>query len=136
LFQCLLTPTIYFVCIVSWHLLQFAWPTFQKRSWFVMTITSTNRKGKNAWEIPSLKTYLANIMIRVFQCLLTPTIYFVCIVSWHLLGHAIKSVICFDLQFSRCTRPMTSFCIFIAYINTEGILYSFDDWSWLLSLGK
>jgi hypothetical protein len=31
--------------------------------------------------------------------------------------HAIKSVICFDLQFSRCMRPMTSFCIFIAYIN-------------------
>jgi hypothetical protein len=23
-----------------------------------MTITSTNQKGKNAWEIPSLKTYL------------------------------------------------------------------------------
>jgi hypothetical protein len=34
-------------------------------------------------------------------------------VSWHLLGHAIKSVICFDLQFSHSTRPMTSFCIFI-----------------------
>ena len=41
------------------------------------------------------------------------------IISWHLLGHAIKSVTCFDLQFSRSTRPMTSFCIFIAYINTE-----------------
>ena len=26
------------------------------------------------------------------------------IVSWHLLGHAIKSVTCFDLQFSRSTR--------------------------------
>ena len=44
--------------------IQFAWPTFQKRSWSVMTITSTNRKGKNAWEIPSLKTYLTSIMIR------------------------------------------------------------------------
>ena len=41
------------------------------------------------------------------------------------LGHAIKSVTCFDLQFSRSTRPMTSFCIFIAYINTEGILLNF-----------
>ena len=36
------------------------------------------------------------------------------IVSWHLLGHAIKSITCFDLQFSRSTRPMTSFCIVIA----------------------
>ena len=43
------------------------------------------------------------------------------ILPWHLLGHAIMSVICFDLQFSR---PMTSFCIFIAYINTEGILFN------------
>ena len=41
-------------------------------------------------------------------------------VSWHLLGHAIKSVICFDLPFSRISRPMTSFCIFITYINTGG----------------
>jgi hypothetical protein len=46
------------------------------------------------------------------------------IVSWHLLGHAIKSVTCFDLQFSHSTRPMTSFCIFIAYINTEGIVFN------------
>jgi hypothetical protein len=29
-----------------------------------MMITSTNRKGKNAWEIPLLKTYLTSIMIR------------------------------------------------------------------------
>ena len=43
------------------------------------------------------------------------------IVSWHLLGHAIKPVPCFDLQFWRITRPMTSFCIFIKHINTEGI---------------
>jgi hypothetical protein len=40
------------------------------------------------------------------------------IVSWHLLDHATKSVSCFNLQFWRSTRPMTSFCIFIAYINT------------------
>jgi hypothetical protein len=46
----------------------------------------------------------------------------ICILPWHLLGHAIMSVICFDLQFSCSTRPMTSFCIFIADINTEGIL--------------
>jgi hypothetical protein len=26
-----------------------------------MTITSTNRKGENAWEIPSLKTYLTSL---------------------------------------------------------------------------
>jgi hypothetical protein len=31
---------------------------------------------------------------------------------------AIKSVTCFDLQFWCSTRPMTSFCIFIVYINT------------------
>ena len=31
--------------------------------------------------------------------------------TWHLLGHAIKSVTCFDLQFWCSTRPMTSFCI-------------------------
>ena len=37
-----------------------------------------------------------------------------CILPWHLLGHVIMSAICFDLQFSRSTRPMTSFCIFIA----------------------
>jgi hypothetical protein len=48
---------------------------------------------------------------------------FISIESWHLLGHAIKSVICFHLQFSCSTRPMMSFCIFIAYIHTEGILY-------------
>jgi hypothetical protein len=36
----------------------------------------------------------------------------------HLLGHAIKSVTCFDLQFWHSTRPMTSFCIFIGYMNT------------------
>jgi hypothetical protein len=63
--------------------IQFARPTFQKRSWSVMTITSTNQKGKNAWEIPSHKTYLT-----------------------------------------------TSFCIFIAYINTEGILLNFKITRW------
>jgi hypothetical protein len=40
------------------------------------------------------------------------------------LGHAIKSVTCFDLQFWRSTRPMRLFRIFIAYINTEGILFN------------
>jgi hypothetical protein len=34
--------------------IQFAWSTFQKRSWSVMTITSTNRKGKNGWEIQQI----------------------------------------------------------------------------------
>ena len=52
------------------------------------------------------------------------------IVTWHLLGHAIKSVIRFDLQFWRSTRPMTSFCIFIAYINTEGILFNVKITRW------
>jgi hypothetical protein len=34
-----------------------AWPTFQKRSWTVMTIImSTTRKDKNAWGIPSMET--------------------------------------------------------------------------------
>ena len=42
--------------------IQFAWPTFQKRSWTVMTIMSTNnRKDKNAWGIPSIETYLTSI---------------------------------------------------------------------------
>jgi hypothetical protein len=41
------------------------------------------------------------------------------ILPWHLLGHAIMSVICFDLQFSCSTRPMTSFCIFIAFIFSK-----------------
>ena len=35
-----------------------------------------------------------------------------------------NTVACFDLQFWRSTRPMTSFFIFIAYINTEGILFN------------
>jgi hypothetical protein len=52
------------------------------------------------------------------------------ILPWHLLGHAIMSVVCFDLQFSRSTRPMTSFCIFIAYINTEGILFNVKITRW------
>jgi len=41
-----------------------AWPTFQKRSWTVMTIMSTNRKNTNVWGIPSMETYLTSIMIR------------------------------------------------------------------------
>jgi hypothetical protein len=54
------------------------------------------------------------------------------ILTWHLLGHAIKSVTCFDLQFSCSTRSMTSFCIFIAYINTEGIIFNvkITRWDW------
>jgi hypothetical protein len=42
---------------VLYFKIQFAWPTFQKRSWTVMMIMSTNRK-KNAWGIPSMETYL------------------------------------------------------------------------------
>ena len=55
---------------------------------------------------------------------------FVNILPWHLLGHAIKSVTCFDLQFSCSTRPMTSFCIFLAYINTEGIIFNVKITRW------
>ena len=55
---------------------------------------------------------------------------FSCIVTWHLLGHAIKSVTCFDLQVWRSTRPMTSFCILIAYINTEGIIFNVKITRW------
>ena len=58
------------------------------------------------------------------------SVWFNSIVSWHLLRHAIKSVTCFDLQFWRNTRPMTSFCIFIAYINTEGILFNVKITRW------
>ena len=57
-------------------------------------------------------------------------INFIYILPWHLLGHAIMPVICFDLQFSHSTRPMTSFCIFIAYINTEGILFNVKITRW------
>jgi len=42
----------------------------------------------------------------LFFFLLLRFFYITCIVSWHLLGHAITSVTCFDLQFSRSTRPM------------------------------
>jgi hypothetical protein len=42
--------------------IQFAWPTFQKRSWTVMTIMSANRKNTNVWGIPSMETYLTSIM--------------------------------------------------------------------------
>jgi hypothetical protein len=44
--------------------IQFAWPTFQKRSWTVMSIMSTNRKNTNAWGIPSMEAYLTSIMSR------------------------------------------------------------------------
>jgi hypothetical protein len=50
-------------------------------------------------------------------------------ISWHLLDHAKKSVICFDLQFSNSMRPMTLFCIFIAHY-TEGILLNFKITRW------
>jgi len=55
---------------------------------------------------------------------------YIYILPWHLLGHAKMLVICFDLQFSRSTRPKTSFCIFIAYINTEGILFNVKITRW------
>ena len=57
--------------------IQFAWPTFQKRSWTVMTIMSTNRKNINALEIPSMETYLTSIMIRKKKTLLK-RIFFTC----------------------------------------------------------
>jgi hypothetical protein len=50
--------------------------------------------------------------------------------TWHLLCHAIRLVTCFDLQFWHSTRPMMSFCIFIAYINTEGILFNVKITRW------
>ena len=40
--------------------IQFAWPAFQKRSWTVMTIMSTNRKDKKYLEISSMETYLTS----------------------------------------------------------------------------
>ena len=58
------------------------------------------------------------------------TFIYLHILPWHLLGHAIMSVICFDLQFSHSTRPMTSFCIFIAYIKTEGIFFNVKITRW------
>ena len=42
--------------------------------------------------------------------------------------HAIRSVICFDLQFSRSTRQMTSFCIFIAYIKHRGNSFKLQNY--------
>ena len=50
------------------------------------------------------------------------------IVSWHLLGHAIKSVTYFDLPFSRSTRPMTSFGIFITYIRRRSMFLKLEDY--------
>jgi hypothetical protein len=49
------------------------------------------------------------------------------IVSWHLLGHAIKSVICLDLQISRSTSPLTSFCIFIALHTHRGNSFKLQE---------
>ena len=57
--------------------IQFAWPTFQKRSSTVMTIMSTHRKDKNVWGIPSMETYLTSIMIREKKTLVK-RIFFTC----------------------------------------------------------
>ena len=65
-----------------------------------------------------------------YNILIMFTWVFSSILPWHLLGHAIKSFTCFDLQCSRSTRSMTSFCIFIAYINTEGILFNVKITRW------
>jgi hypothetical protein len=46
-----------FIIFSKYFKIQFAWPTFQKRSWSVMTIMSTNRKNTNVWGIPSMETY-------------------------------------------------------------------------------
>ena len=70
------------------------------------------------------------VLDQVIQFLPHFCIIYIYILPWHLLGHAIMSVISFDLQFSCRTRPMTSFCIFIAYINTEGILFNFKITRW------
>ena len=74
-----------------------------------------------------------NYFFKIFGIIVSQRLNIICIkfkiMTWHYLrqyrlGHAIKSFTCFDLQFWSSTRPMTSFCIFIAYINTEGILFN------------
>ena len=42
--------------------------------------------------------------------------------------NVVAKTTCFDLQLSRSTRLMPSFCIFIAYINTEGILFNVKNY--------
>jgi hypothetical protein len=56
--------------IVSWHLLGHAIKSVTCFAYIVKKVmicdddTSRNRKDKNAWEIPSMETYLTSIMIR------------------------------------------------------------------------
>jgi hypothetical protein len=89
------------------------------------TITLTHIALKECWVLKSPLSDSADLTWITKQ----HSLYFN-ILPWHLLGHAIMSVICFDLQFSRSTRTMTSFCIFIAYINTEGILFNVKITRW------
>ena len=79
------------------------------------------------FQLSMLVKYTADLIIISLRINLFSPWY---ILPWHLLGHAIMPVICFDSQFSHSTRPMTSFCIFIAYINTEGILFNVKITRW------
>jgi hypothetical protein len=91
---------------------------------------SLRLKTVQSIQVPGLLLTVLVSIVRSVTKKNRETLAWECIVLWHLLGHAIKSFTCFDLQFSRSTRPMTSFCIFIAYINTEGILLNFKITRW------
>jgi hypothetical protein len=63
--------------------------------------------------------------INVTRILSRIRVTFICDFSIvNIMYRVVTSARCFDLQCSHSTRPMTSFCIFIAYINTEGILFN------------
>ena len=82
--------------------------------------------------IPSSISWKSDSYMKVWNNVSTKSmhvhVFDVHIVSWHLLGHAIKSVTCFDLPFSRSTRPMTSFCIFITYIRRRSRFLKLEDY--------
>ena len=91
--------------------IQFAWPTFQKRSWTVMTITSTNQKGTNAWEIPSMETYFNKHNDQETRILVKRIFLF----SWNLVNSN------FSFLISSCNFDVekNSLCVYVRYEYTE-----------------
>jgi hypothetical protein len=104
--------------------IQFAWRTFQKRSWLWWRLCQQTGKIKmlgyyHRWKHidQEKKTLVRRFFLTCMEFIQFKILCFNLIlkvhwsdniVSWHLLGHAIKSITCFDLQFWRSTRPMTS----------------------------
>ena len=99
-------------------------------TWLTSLPVDPHRSPTNAnWAIPIYYSYECQWVTSSYNCYIYIYIY-IYILPWHLLGHAIKSVTCFDLQFSHSTRLMTSLCIFTAYISTEGILFNVKITRW------